>query len=839
MAAAALVLAGEDPARVGDAVLADPHVPGRMERVVVDGRRRTCRCAVVDYAHTPDAVGAALRGAAPHDHRPPRLRPRRRRRPRPRQAPRDGAPPRPRSPTSSSSPTTTRARRTRRPSAPPSSRGSSPCGATGRAVAVRSRATAGRDPRGRRGRRAPRAPPPPSPSSARGTRPGQDVGGVVHPFDDRDELRAALAPRRRGGWRRDPDDPRGRGRWSPAGASPASPRPRPTPCVVDGPVVTDSREAGPGGLYVARVGERVDGHDFAGAAVEARVRGRPDDPGRSTDCPASSSTTPRRPSPPSRAPCVERAPRPRRRRHHRLLGQDEHQGPARRGARDRGPDGRARRLLQLRGRRAAHGVPGHAPTPASSSSRWAPAASGTSRYLARMAPPRIGVVLNVGHRARRRVRLARGDRPRQVRARRGAARGRRSPSSTPTTPPCARWPRSPPPASSSSARPTTPTSGPPTSSLDASGRPTFTLTTAGRRGRGVRSASSAATTSATPWPSPPWRSSSGSPSRASPPRSSAARPVSRWRMEVTERPDGVTVVNDAYNANPDSMRAALSALERLGEGRRTWAVLGTMLELGDESAALHAEVGAEAVRRGVDELRRRRRGRPAARRRGGGGLDGPGATRVRSVAGRRRGGGAPARGAPARRRGPVQVQPGRGATVARRPTRHDHRGAPDVKAVLIAAVVSLVLALFGTPGFLRFLVKRGYGQFIRDDGPTSHHTKRGTPTMGGAVIVLSSLVAYVVAHLVTLQRSVGERPARPLPHGRDGHRRLPRRLHQDQQAAQPRAPVAGEARGADARGRHLRRPRAAVPQRTRSGPPARPSSRSSATPRSTSPSRAR
>ena len=73
-------------------------------------------------------------------------------------------------------------------------------------------------------------------------------------------------------------------------------------------------------------------------------------------------------------------------------------------------------------------------------------------------------------------------------------------------------------------------------------------------------------------------------------------------MEVVERPDGVTLVNDAYNANPDSMRAALTALERMGEGRRTWAVLGTMLELGAESDALHAEVGSEVVARGVDEL---------------------------------------------------------------------------------------------------------------------------------------------------------------------------------------------------------------------------------------------
>ncbi|CAN7474867.1 UDP-N-acetylmuramoyl-tripeptide--D-alanyl-D-alanine ligase [Knoellia sp. LjRoot47] len=78
--------------------------------------------------------------------------------------------------------------------------------------------------------------------------------------------------------------------------------------------------------------------------------------------------------------------------------------------------------------------------------------------------------------------------------------------------------------------------------------------------------------------------------------------VSRWRMEVTERRDGVTIVNDAYNANPDSMRAALAALEAMGEGRRTWAVLGSMLELGDESDDDHAEVGAEAQRRGVDEL---------------------------------------------------------------------------------------------------------------------------------------------------------------------------------------------------------------------------------------------
>jgi phospho-N-acetylmuramoyl-pentapeptide-transferase len=73
-----------------------------------------------------------------------------------------------------------------------------------------------------------------------------------------------------------------------------------------------------------------------------------------------------------------------------------------------------------------------------------------------------------------------------------------------------------------------------------------------------------------------------------------------------------------------------------------------------------------------------------------------------------------------------------------------------VKAVLLAAVISLVVALLGTPMFIKFLVRRGYGQFIRDDGPTSHHTKRGTPTMGGAVIIAASLTAYAMAHVITL-----------------------------------------------------------------------------------------
>ncbi|HZB47737.1 MAG TPA: cyanophycin synthetase, partial [Mycobacteriales bacterium] len=81
-----------------------------------------------------------------------------------------------------------------------------------------------------------------------------------------------------------------------------------------------------------------------------------------------------------------------------------------------------------------------------------------------------------------------------------------------------------------------------------------------------------------------------------------ARSLSRWRMEVTERPDGVLVVNDAYNANPESMAAALRALETMARGRRGWAVLGAMGELGPTAPEEHAAIGRLARRLGVDRL---------------------------------------------------------------------------------------------------------------------------------------------------------------------------------------------------------------------------------------------
>jgi phospho-N-acetylmuramoyl-pentapeptide-transferase len=72
-----------------------------------------------------------------------------------------------------------------------------------------------------------------------------------------------------------------------------------------------------------------------------------------------------------------------------------------------------------------------------------------------------------------------------------------------------------------------------------------------------------------------------------------------------------------------------------------------------------------------------------------------------------------------------------------------------VRTVLVAAFVSLLFALFSTPLAIRIFTRRGYGQLIREDGPAAHATKRGTPTMGGAVIVIATGIGYFVAHSAT------------------------------------------------------------------------------------------
>jgi UDP-N-acetylmuramoyl-tripeptide--D-alanyl-D-alanine ligase len=137
--------------------------------------------------------------------------------------------------------------------------------------------------------------------------------------------------------------------------------------------------------------------------------------------------------------------------------------------------------------------------------------------------------------------------------------------------------------------------------LDAEGRPSFTLNTPSGRApvrlnlRGEHNVSNALAAAAL-------AAALGMPTGDVAGALSAAVARSKWRMDVTRRADGVRVINDAYNANPDSMRAALTALAQMAAGGRAIAVLGHMAELGGNSPAWHEEVGAFAARAGVTAL---------------------------------------------------------------------------------------------------------------------------------------------------------------------------------------------------------------------------------------------
>lgn len=370
------------------------------------------------------------------------------------------------------------------------------------------------------------------------------------------------------------------------------------PLLVDGPVVTDSREAAPGGLYVARVGEHADGHDFAAAAIGA-------------GCVAALTTRPL-----EGLPCVV------------VDDTQEAFAALARAVVDRSPhlavvgitgsSGKTS-TKDLLGTVLATAGPTVAPVGSYNSEvgvpltvcRVAPdtrflvvemGARGVGHiaYLARMAPPRIGVVLNVGTAhvgefgSREAIARAKSELPAAVPADGVAVLNADDPAVRAM-------------ASVTDARVVLVGEADDADVratdvvLDAGGRASFTVHTpagpadvtlglVGRHHVG-NALSVLAVALELGLALPDVVAALG-----------AATPVSRWRMEVTERADGVTLVNDAYNANPDSMHAALEALRRMGEGRRTWAVLGTMLELGPESDALHAEVGADAVAHDVDEL---------------------------------------------------------------------------------------------------------------------------------------------------------------------------------------------------------------------------------------------
>jgi UDP-N-acetylmuramoyl-tripeptide--D-alanyl-D-alanine ligase len=369
--------------------------------------------------------------------------------------------------------------------------------------------------------------------------------------------------------------------------------------VVDGPVVTDSREAGPGGLYIARVGEQQDGHRFVPdaarlGAVAALTTREVDD-----------------------LPCV--------------VVEDVQAGMAAlaRAVVDRHPELTVIGITGSSGKTStkdllASVLSTHAPTVAPVGSlnsevgvpltvfRVTPQTRylvvemgargvGHIEYLTTIAPPRVGIELNVGSAhvgefgSREAIGVAKAelvaalpedglavlnaDDP-VVRAMATRTRARVQLVGT---------------APDATVRATDIT-------LDAAGRPSFTLhTPVGEANarlalHGEHHVANALAVVATAL-------ECGLGLDAVVSALAEATPASRWRMEVVERPDGVTVVNDAYNANPESMRAALKALVAMGGGgRRTWAVLGSMLELGDESTAEHDAIGRLAVRLNVSRL---------------------------------------------------------------------------------------------------------------------------------------------------------------------------------------------------------------------------------------------
>ncbi|MFF0293611.1 phospho-N-acetylmuramoyl-pentapeptide-transferase [Kitasatospora sp. NPDC004615] len=72
-----------------------------------------------------------------------------------------------------------------------------------------------------------------------------------------------------------------------------------------------------------------------------------------------------------------------------------------------------------------------------------------------------------------------------------------------------------------------------------------------------------------------------------------------------------------------------------------------------------------------------------------------------------------------------------------------------MKQILFSGLIGLVLTLLGTPALIKLLAKHGYGQYIRDDGPKAHHSKKGTPTMGGIAFILATLIAYFATKAIT------------------------------------------------------------------------------------------
>jgi UDP-N-acetylmuramoyl-tripeptide--D-alanyl-D-alanine ligase len=370
--------------------------------------------------------------------------------------------------------------------------------------------------------------------------------------------------------------------------------------VVSGEVVIDSRRVSPGALFAAVAGEHSDGHDFAAAAVAAgavavlATRPVPAPSVLVADVPAALAALARA--------VVDALPAAR------IAGITGSSGKT-------STKDLAAQLVERLGPTIApagsfNNEFGHPLTVlrADAATRYlvlelSARGLGHIAYLCRVAPPRYGVVLNVGHAhagefgGLDQVARAKGELPEALPADGVAILNADDPRVLAM-------------AARTQARVVTFSCAPGTSGalvraadirLDDLGRPSFTLLTpAGSapvtlRLHGAHNVPNALAAAALAG-----ELGLDLDGIADGLRTAVAR--SRWRMEVHQRGDGVTVINDAYNANPESVRAALDALAHLSGGGRGFAVLGHMAELGDTSRASHEDIGEYAARVGDSGL---------------------------------------------------------------------------------------------------------------------------------------------------------------------------------------------------------------------------------------------
>ena len=368
--------------------------------------------------------------------------------------------------------------------------------------------------------------------------------------------------------------------------------------MVSGEVVIDSRRIGPGGLFAAVAGERSDGHDFAAAAVAA----------------GATAVLATRPVP---VPSVLVADVPAALAALATAVVDAL--PAARIAGITGSSGKtstkdlAAQLVERLGPTIApagsfnneFGLP-LTVLRADASTRYlvlelSARGIGHIAYLCRVAPPRYGVVLNVGHAhagefgGLDQVARAKGELPEALPGDGVAILNADDPRVLAM-------------AARTQARVVTFSSAPGSTApiraadvrLDDLGRPGFTLLTpegsapVTLRLHGAHNVPNALAAAAL-------AGELGMNLDGIADGLGAAVARSRWRMEVHQRGDGVTVINDAYNANPESVRAALDALahlaqSQLAQGSRGFAVLGHMAELGGTSRSSHEDIGEYAAR---------------------------------------------------------------------------------------------------------------------------------------------------------------------------------------------------------------------------------------------------